>query len=100
MLINNTSRIEDIKQATQGEWSISNLQLGQDEWTVISFGQIKIYEATLKAGLHIIPFTDLTRTRIIELFTNNTDITKHKILKMKQSNFTIDENAICRIIFY
>lgn len=99
MQINNTSPIEELRQALVGSWDITTKTQGSDTWNVVELGMLKIYEATLAAGLHIVPFKDLSRTRIIEIFTKSGK-TQHQILKMKEDNFDLQENSVVRILFY
>lgn len=98
MEINNTSPLDEVRQALAGSWNVTSKTQGQDKWNVIELGMFKLYEATLSAGLHIVPFSDLTRTRVIEIYTNNE--TKSLILKMKENHFNLEENSLVRILFY
>ena len=51
MIINQTSKIQDILQAVKGTWNITS----DTDWKCLEMGELKLYKKLCKAGNNVLP---------------------------------------------
>lgn len=97
MDINQTSKIEDIKQALYGSWEVSI----NDEWKCIELGHLKLYKKNCKAGSNVLPQKFLNeRTEVCPVIEFRKSSISGQVLDLTQNAIKVSENCICVIILF
>ena len=97
MIVNQTSLLEDIRQALYGTWEIT-----QDYgWKCLEMGNIKLFKITCKAGSNVLPklFIENRKevTPVIEFRKNSIS---GQAINLQQDAITVTENCVCVIIMF
>lgn len=95
MIINQGSKIEDIRQAIQGSWS----NINDNGWTVVELGTIKFYRKICKAGNNVLPSTFMKdRHDIMGYIAFMKDSIGGGVITLQDQYITLKENALVVII--
>ena len=95
MIINQTSKIQDILQAVKGTWNLTK----DDEWRCLEMGELKIYRKLCKAGNNVLPKTFIEqRTDITPYIIFTKDSISGGIITLQEQYLTLSENALVLVI--
>lgn len=95
MIINNTSKIQDILQAVKGTWNLTK----DDEWRCLEMGELKIYRKLCKAGNNVLPKTFIEqRTDITPYLIFEKDKVSGGIITLQEQYVTLENNGLVLII--
>lgn len=95
MIINQTSKIQDILQAVKGTWNITS----DTDWKCLEMGELKLYKKLCKAGNNVLPKTFIEqRTDITPYMTFTKDSISGGIITLQEQYLTLSENALVLII--
>jgi hypothetical protein len=95
MIVNQGSKIEDIRQAIQGSWSNTN----DNGWTAVELGTIKFYRKQCKAGNNVLPSTFMSnRQDVIGYIAFMKDSVGGGVITLQDQYITLKGNALVVII--
>ena len=95
MTINQGSKIEDIKQAIKGTWSVST----DNDWKCVELGTIKLYKKLCKEGKNVLPQTFLNnRTDVVPYMAFTKDGISGGVINLQQQFIELNSNALVIII--
>lgn len=97
MDINQTSKIEDIKQALYGAWEISE----DNGWKCVELGHLKLYKKKCEAGSNVLPQKFLNeRTEVYPVIEFRKNSISGQVLSLTQNAISVTESCICVIILF
>ena len=95
MIINQTSKIQDILQAVKGTWNITS----DTDWKCLEMGELKLYKKLCKAGNNVLPKTFIEqRTDITPYIIFTKDSISGGIITLQEQYLTLSENALVLVI--
>ena len=95
MIINQTSKIQDILQAVKGTWNITS----DTDWKCLEMGELKLYKKLCKAGNNVLPKTFIEqRTDICGYIAFTKDDVTGGVINLQQQYITLSENALVVIL--
>lgn len=95
MTINQGSKIEDVREAIKGTWSVSI----DDDWKCVELGAIKLYRKMCKEGNNVLPSTFLkNRNDVVGYWAFTKDSVTGGVITLQQQYITLSENALVIII--
>ena len=99
MIINQGSKIEDIRQAIQGSWSNFEEEVQQedytDNWTVVELGTIKFYRRLCLEGKNVLPQSFLkNRNRVMGYLAFTKDEVKGGVIGVQDQYIELAANAL------
>lgn len=95
MIINQTSKIQDILQAVKGTWNLTK----DDEWRCLEMGELKIYRKLCKAGNNVLPKTFIEqRTDICGYIAFTKDDVTGGVINLQQQYITLKDNSLVVIL--
>lgn len=95
MIINQTSKIEDILQAIKGTWSVST----DNGWKCCECGEVKFYKKLCEEGNNVLPETFLKqRNSVVPYMKFEKDKLGGGIIGVQDQYITLDANALVVIL--
>jgi len=95
MTINQGSKIEDVREAIKGTWSVST----DNGWKCVELGAIKLYKKMCKEGNNVLPSTFLkNRNDVVGYWAFTKDSVTGGVITLQQEYITLNSNALVIII--
>lgn len=97
MIVNQTSKLEDIRQALYGTWEITI----DNGWKCVELGNIKFFKKTCTAGSNVLPKLFLNnRTDVTPVLEFRKNSVAGQAINLQQDAITVEENCVCLIIMF
>lgn len=97
MIVNQTSLLEDIRQALYGTWEITQ----DNGWKCLEMGNIKLFKKTCKAGSNVLPKLFLeNRKEVMPVIEFRKNSISGQAINLQQDAITVEENCVCVIIMF
>lgn len=95
MTINQGSKIEDIKEAVKGTWSVST----DNGWKCVELGAIKLYRKLCQKGINVLPSKFLqNREDVVGYMAFTKDNVTGGVIGVQDQAITLESNALVIII--
>lgn len=95
MIINQTSKIEDILQAVKGTWAVST----DNGWKCTECGEIKFYKKLCEEGNNVLPSSFMkNRTDIVPYMVYEKDKVSGGVITLQDQYITLEANALVVIM--
>lgn len=95
MIINQGSKIEDIKEAVKGTWSVST----DNGWKCVELGTIKLYRKLCQEGTNVLPNEFLqNRENIVSYMAFTKNNVTGGVIGVQDQAITLESNALVIII--
>ena len=97
MIVNQTSLLEDIRQALYGTWEITQ----DNGWKCLEMGNIKLFKKTCQAGSNVLPKIFIeNRKEVTPVIEFRKSSISGQAINLQQDAITVEENCVCVIIMF